>query len=93
MANITVEVPHSHSVAEVQRRLSGFSDDLQRFGASLKWKANRAEVQGFGVSGDVVCEANRVRVTLKLGLAAKVAGVDPTRLENTIRRRLESALA
>lgn len=92
MANITIEVPHSHSVPEVQRRLSGFSDDLQRFGASLKWKANRAEVQGLGVSGEVVCEPNRLRITLKLGLAAKIAGVDPVRLENTIRRRLEAAL-
>jgi hypothetical protein len=46
-----------------------------------------------GDAGGVHAEPALVRVSLKLGLAARVAGVDPVRLEKSIRRRLEEALA
>lgn len=92
MSTVNVEVAHSHTLAEVQSRLAGFSEDLGRFGARLVWKGVKAEVTGMGVSGDVICDPGRVRVALKLGLAARVAGVDPVRLEATLRRRLEAAL-
>lgn len=92
MSTVQVEVPHALPPAEVQARLARFSEDLGRVGARLVWKGARAEVQGIGVSGDVHCEPGRVRVALKLGMAARIAGVDPVRLEATLRRRLEEAL-
>lgn len=93
MSTVHVDVPHAHPLSEVQTRLAGFSEDLGRFGARLVWKGARAEVHGIGVSGEVTCDPGRVRVALKLGLAARAAGVDPVRLEATLRRRLEAALA
>lgn len=93
MANVNIEVPHSHPVPEVLKRLAGFTEDLSKYGARLVWKGNRAEVHGLGVSGEVNNDPGRLKVALKLGLAARVAGVDPVRLEASIRKRLEAALA
>ena len=93
MANVNVEVPHTHSTMEAQRCLSGFSEDLAKVGAKLVWRGDRAEVQGLGVSGELRNDPGRIRIALKLGLAARVAGVDAARLEGTIRRRLEAALS
>ena len=93
MSNIRVEVPHALPTTEVQGRLANFSETLSKFGAKLIWKGNRAEVQGVGVSGEVVAEAGKVVVALRLGLMARAAGVDAARLESSIRRRLGEALA
>jgi putative polyhydroxyalkanoate system protein len=93
MANVHIEVPHRLGATVAQSRLSGFAEDLARVGAKLQWKGTRAEVHGLGVSGEVHAEPTLVRISLKLGLAARVAGVDPARLEKSIRRRLEEALA
>lgn len=93
MSTVNVQVNHPHPLSEVQSRLAGFSEDLGRFGAKLVWKGAKADVVGLGVSGDVSCDPGRVTVALKLGLAAKMAGVDPVRLEASLRRRLEAALA
>lgn len=93
MSAVKIEVPHAHPPAEVRARLAAFESDLSRFGARLVWKGDHAEVKGIGVSGDVTCAPGAVQVALKLGLAARAAGVDPARLEKTIRRRLTEALA
>lgn len=93
MANIQIDVPHRLGATVAQSRLAGFAEDLARVGAKLQWKGTRAEVHGLGVSGEVHAEPTLVRISLKLGLAARVAGVDPVRLEKSIRRRLEEALA
>ena len=93
MSNVRVEVPHSLPIHEVQARLAPFSEMLGKVGAKLVWKGNKAEVQGMGVSGEVLNEPGKVVVTLKLGMMARAAGVDAGRLEGSIRRRLGEALA
>ena len=93
MSNLRVEVSHPHSVQEAQRRLSSFSADLAKVHAHLNWKGTRAEVSGVGVSGEVSLDPGKVVVALRLGLVARAAGVDPVRLETSIRRRLEAAMA
>jgi putative polyhydroxyalkanoate system protein len=92
MSSIHIEIPHTHSPVEVQRRVSVFSDTLAKYGARLVWKGSRAEIQGIGVSGEVNNDPGRLKVSLKLGLVARVAGVDPVRLEGSIRKKLAEAL-
>lgn len=93
MSQVKVEVPHAHSQAEVRKRLTTFGEDLAKYGAKLVWSGERAEVQGMGVSGEVSNAPGLLRVVLKLGLAARVAGVDAGRLEASIRKRVEAALS
>jgi len=92
MSNINIEIPHAHSPAEVQRRVAVFGETLAKYGARLVWNGNHAEIQGIGVSGEVSNDPGRLKLSLKLGLAARVAGVDPVRLEESIRKKLAEAL-
>jgi hypothetical protein len=92
MSQVRVEVSHQVPVTEIPGRLASFSQNLAKVGASLTWKGPRADVKGPGVSGEVVCGADRVTVLLQLGMLARVAGVDPGRLEQSIRKRLTEAL-
>lgn len=93
MSNVRVEVAHSLSPSDIPGRLATFSQDLSKVGAKLVWKGTRADVSGIGVSGDVSAEPGKVIVNLKLGMMARAAGVDPVRLEASIRRKLEAALS
>jgi hypothetical protein len=64
---------------------------MGKYGAKLIWTGNSAELKGPGVGGNVTIEAQLVEITVKLGMLARAAGVDPARLENSIRKRLVGA--
>ena len=72
--------------------LESFAQDIAKFGMKLNWSGNKATLKGTGASGDVTVTDSKVVVTVKLGMLAKAAGVDPKRLEGSIARRLASAL-
>ena len=44
------------------------------------------------MSGDVVVAEREVTVRVELGMVAKLAGIDPVKLESSIKKRLQSAL-
>lgn len=92
MSNVTVRQSHSLSVAEARSRLSVFEETLGKFGVKLKWKGDRAEIDGTGVSGGVTVAAGHVSVDIKLGLLAKAAGVDAGKLQGSLEKRLAAAL-
>lgn len=93
MSSIDIRHRHTLPASESRARLAPFEDSLKKYGARLEWRGNRAEIKGTGVSGDVKLEDNLCSVTVKLGLLAKAAGVDASKLEGSIRKRLEAAFA
>ena len=92
MSKIAVTKGHSLSLEEVRHRLKDFEASLSKWGVKLLWKGDKAKIKGVGVSGDVSVSAKDVAITLKLGMLAKAAGVDATRLQGSIERRLEEGL-
>ena len=64
-----------------------------KFRVRLAWEGDNAVIKGIGVSGDVRVMDDHVELVLKLGLAARAAGVDPKRLEKAITRRLAEAFS
>lgn len=93
MTNITVRHPHNLSLEVARERINAFEETLHKFGASLVWSDNTAEVKGFGVTGSAELGAGFVEICLKLGMMAKAAGVDPVRVESSIAKRLAAAFA
>ena len=88
MSTIKVTQKHSLSKDDAKSRLSSFEDQLKKYGASLVWSGNDAKIKGMGVSGGASVADDNVSLTVKLGLLAKTAGVDPVKLEASIKKRL-----
>ena len=93
MSTVRVQESHSLPADQVRGRLGAFEDDLRKWGAKLVWKGDRAAIKGTGVKGAVVVSPGRIEVTVKLGLLAKAAGVDPKKLQASIERRIKAAVA
>jgi putative polyhydroxyalkanoate system protein len=71
--------------------MADFEDMMKKYGVSAKWSGTHADLKGTGVKGVIDVNNSEVRVELQLGMLAKAAGIDPARLENSIRRRLKEA--
>jgi putative polyhydroxyalkanoate system protein len=93
MSTITVTQPHTLGADEARKRFDRFEDALKKFGVSLKWNGRKASIDGTGVSGDAEVSDRDVRLTIKLGFLAKAAGVDPVRLESSLKKRLAESFA
>lgn len=93
MSTVSVKQPHRLPLAEARSRLSTFEETLSKYGVKLKWKGDRAEIDGTGVSGDVSVSSTDVSVQIKLGLLARAAGVDAAKLQGSLEKRLAAALA
>jgi putative polyhydroxyalkanoate system protein len=93
VSKIQISQRHNLSPEEARERLVEFDQTLQKYGARLDWRGQRATIKGIGVSGVVTIASDEVRVELKLGLIAKAAGVDPKRLQGSIERRLSAAFS
>jgi len=91
MSTIRLTQKHDLPVEQARALFDRFQDEMGRFGVSLHWTGNRAEVKGIGVSGDAEVRSGEVSLTLKLGMLAKAAGVDPVRLEASLAKRLRAA--
>lgn len=91
MSNVTVRQPHSLPRAEARAKLAGFEGMLKKYGVSLAWKGDSATVSGIGVSGDIAVSDAAIDISLKLGMMAKMAGVDATKLQASIAKRLKEA--
>lgn len=91
MSKIHVRQPHKLGRAGAREKLASFEGMLAKYKVKLAWKGDHAAVQGLGVSGDVTLGDDAVDVAVQLGLLAKAAGVDATKLKASIEKRLKEA--
>ena len=93
MSSVHVEQPHSMSADEAKKALESFATEIAKYGMKLDWSGNNAKLKGTGASGEVAVHADKVTVTVKLGMIARAAGVKADKLEASIARRLANALS
>ena len=91
MSNVNVVVAHSKDPAEIKSGLSQFEEMFAKYMVKMAWSGDRAALSG-PVSGSIEIRAREIEVNIKLGMMAKMAGIDPQRLEGSIRKRLSAAL-
>jgi putative polyhydroxyalkanoate system protein len=92
MADVRVSEPHALPTDQAVARVKSFEDMLKKYNVKAVWSGTQAELKGTGVSGSIQVTSSAVEVVVKLGLLAKAVGVDPAKLEKSIRRRLGEAL-
>lgn len=92
MSTVTVNERHELGIEGAKKALSQFEGDIAKYGIKIVWAGAQAELKGTGASGDVKVTENSVTVVVKLGLVAKMAGVQPEKLQASIEKRLRSAL-
>ena len=93
MAEVKVAQSHQLGADEARARVTAFEELLSKYGIKPQWSGHKAKIKALGVSGSIDVTDSRVDVALKLGMMAKAAGIDPARLEASIRKRLEAALS
>jgi len=92
MSEVRVTEAHSLPPEQAIERVKSFEDMLAKFGVKSNWKGTKADLSGTGVSGSINVTGSAVEVVVKLGMLARAVGVDPARLEKSIRRRLGESL-
>lgn len=93
MSDVRVSQPHTVSVEDARARIQGFEEMMQKYGVTATWTGNQAALKGTGVSGSIVIQPRSVDVLVKLGMMARAFGVDPVKLEASIKKRLQAAFA
>ncbi|HEY8376731.1 MAG TPA: polyhydroxyalkanoic acid system family protein [Nannocystis sp.] len=91
MSEIRVSQPHNVDVDAAKAKVREFEEMVAKYGVTSTWSGNKATLKGTGVSGSIEVQPSSVDVVVKLGMMAKAFGVDPVRLEASIRKRLKSA--
>jgi len=91
MSNVHVRQPHALTRDDAKAKLAGFTELLTKYRVSLTWKGYDAAISGIGVSGDVKVGDAAVDVNVSLGMLARAAGVNPTKLQESISKRLREA--
>ncbi|MCK6527646.1 polyhydroxyalkanoic acid system family protein [Myxococcota bacterium] len=91
MSTIRLTQKHDLPPEEALKVFERFEGEISKYGVKLSWVGLRAEVKGMGVSGDAEVRPGEVALTLKLGMLAKAAGVDPARLEASLAKRFKAA--
>ena len=91
MADVRVTQAHTLSPDEAITRIGSFEEMMAKYGVKAKWKGHSAQLKGTGVSGSIDVTGSNVTVLVKLGMMARAVGVDPVRLEGSIRKRLTAA--
>ena len=92
MATISIERNHTLPLDQARAAIEKFEGDLKRYGLKTEWNGNVAQLKGTGASGEIRIDQSKVKVEIKLGLLAKAAGIDPTRVQASIEKRLDAAL-
>ncbi len=91
MSDVQVTQAHHLGAEEAKNRLQSFEGMVAKYGVKADWSGNKANLKGTGVSGDIAVSDTSVTVTIKLGMLARMAGVDAARLQESIEKRLSSA--
>ena len=92
MSTVTVIEAHSKSPDDIKSGLSQFEEMFSKYMVKIEWSGHRASLSG-PVSGIIDIRSSELEVKIKLGMMAKMAGIDPQRLEGSIRKRLRAALS
>ena len=92
MSTIKVVEFHQKSIDQVKAGLSQFEEMFKKYGVKLAWNGANASLNG-PVSGSIAVGTSDIAVEIKLGMLAKMAGIDASKLENSIRKRLKAALS
>ncbi|MFT5684499.1 MAG: putative polyhydroxyalkanoate system protein [Myxococcota bacterium] len=93
MSTINISQPHNLSIEEARAKLVGFEETMSKYGVSAKWDGAKATLKGMAVNGGIDVSGNTIDIVLKLGMMARAAGVDPTRLKASIEKRLQAAFS
>jgi len=93
MSDVRVVEAHNCTATEAIGKIASFEDMLKKYGVRPKWTGTSAKIKSPGVKGSIEIDDTNVTVALKLGLMAKAAGIDASRLEGSIRKRLKAAFA
>ncbi len=90
MSEIKIDRPHKLGTAEARKRVDALEPKLkEKYGVSLEWKGNVANVKGTGVSGTLAVEDTKVAVNVKLGLLLRpLAGKIKEGLEHQVNKAL-----
>ena len=91
MSTIKISQPHSLPVDSAREKLAAFEETMSKYGVTAKWSGAQATLKGMAVSGGIDISDSMVDITLKLGMMARAAGVDPVRLQASIEKRLKAA--
>ena len=91
MSNVYVREAHTKDPAEVKAGISSFEEMLTKYMIKIMWRDHTATLSG-PVSGSIDIGSDYIEVKIKLGMMAKMAGIDPSRLEGSISKRLKAAL-
>jgi putative polyhydroxyalkanoate system protein len=91
MSNVHVIEAHTLPLETAKQKLSSFEEMLKKYMLSIEWNGYSAQIKG-PVSGSISLTATQVEVEIKLGMMAKMMGIDPERLSNSIRKRLKENL-
>ena len=91
MSTIKISQLHNLSIEEARGKLTSFEETMSKYGVSAKWSGAKATLKGMAVSGGIDISASKVDITLKLGMMARAAGVDPVRLKASIEKRLKAS--
>ena len=93
MPEIRVVQPHSLGVAEAKQRLGGFQELLAKYRVRVDWTGDEGRLAGVpGVGGEVRVRSADVEVHVTVSRMVVLMGLDPKKLEATVRRRLAEAL-
>ncbi len=91
MSNVHVIESHSLPIEDAKKKLSSFEEMLKKYMLSIEWNGHHAQIKG-PVSGSISLTPHQVEVEIKLGMMAKMMGIDPERLSQSIRKRLKENL-
>lgn len=91
MSHVHVRQTHALNRTDAKLKLGEFEELLKKYNVSLAWHGFDANISGTGVSGTVKVADDAVDVNVKLGMLARLAGVDEERLRVSIAKRLRAA--
>jgi len=91
MSDVVVEQAHNLAPEAAKLKIADFEEMMKKYGVKANWKGNSAELKGTGVSGSIEVTSSKVKVVVKLGMMARAVGVDATKLQGSITRRLKEA--
>lgn len=91
MATINITENHALGVAGAKQAITSFEEMMAKYGVKASWSGNKAKLKGMAASGSIDLTDTACTVVVKLGMMAKAAGVDPVKLEGSIRKRLKAA--
>ncbi|MCB9521133.1 MAG: polyhydroxyalkanoic acid system family protein [Myxococcales bacterium] len=91
MSDVRVVEPHNTTVADAIGKVGAFEELLRKYGVKADWSGSNAQLKGTGVKGSIAVDATNVTVLVQLGMLARAAGIDGSKLEGSIRKRLRAA--